>query len=138
MKIFIKYLKTEKAILVLALVAATINQVFSLLNPQVFGRIIDNYASQVENFTQSAFIKGVGVLLIVYVLFALLSRTAKAFQDYFVSVVSEKVGTSLYAKSVEYMFGLPFAVFEDQQSGSLLQKMQQARDKTKKLIGERQ
>jgi len=136
MKIFIKYLKTEKAILVLALVAATINQVFSLLNPQVFGRIIDNYASQVANFTQSAFIKGVGVLLIVYVLFALLSRTAKAFQDYFVSVVSEKVGTSLYAKSVEYMFGLPFAVFEDQQSGSLLQKMQQARDKTKKLIGD--
>lgn len=136
MKIFIKYLKTEKVILILALVAAAVNQIFSLFNPQIFGRIIDNYASQVGNFTQSAFIKGVGALLLIYVLFALLSRTAKAFQDYFVSVVSEKVGTSLYAQSVAYMFGLPFAVFEDQQSGSLLQKMQQARDKTKKLIGD--
>lgn len=136
MKIFLKYLKEEKVILVLALVAAAVNQIFSLFNPQVFGRIIDNYASQVGQFTQGAFVKGVGVLLLVYIMFALVSRIAKAFQDYFVSVVSEKVGTSLYAQSVAYMFGLPFAVFEDQQSGSLLQKMQQARDKTKKLIGD--
>lgn len=136
MKIFLKYLKEEKVILSLSLVAAAVNQIFSLFNPQIFGRIIDNYASQVGQFTQIAFIKGVGALLLLYVLFALVSRIAKAFQDYFVSVVSEKVGTSLYAKSVAYMFGLPFAVFEDQQSGSLLQKMQQARDKTKKLIGD--
>jgi len=134
MKIFLKYIKTEKVILLLALAAATVSQIFSLLNPQVFGRIIDNYASQVGNFTQSAFVKGVGILLVVYVLFALASRLAKAFQDYFVSMVSEKVGTSLYSDSVAFMFGLPFSVFEDQQSGSLLQKMQQARDKTKKLI----
>lgn len=136
MKKFLSYIKTEKKLLILALLTATLNQVFSLFNPQVFGRIIDNYASQIGEFTQAEFIKGVGLLLLVYVGFALLSRTAKAFQDYFVNTISEKVGTRIYGESVAHVLTLPFSVFENEQSGSILQKMQKARDNVKKLIGD--
>jgi ATP-binding cassette subfamily B protein len=136
MKKFITYLISEKKILLLSLLMATINQVFSLLNPQVFSRIIDGYASHIDDFTKTEFIKGVGILLLVYIGFALVSRTAKAFQDYFVNTISEKVGTRLYAKSVEHVFTLPFSVFENEQSGSILQKMQKARDNVKKLIND--
>lgn len=136
MKKFISYLKKERMFLFFALLAATINQVFSLFNPQVFGKIIDNYASQVSNYTQGDFIKGVGLLLLLYVGLALVSRTAKAFQDYFVNTISEKIGTRLYAKSVSHVFTLPFSVFENEQSGSILQKMQKARDNVKKFISD--
>lgn len=127
-------LQTEKLVLGLALLAASINQIFSLLNPQVFGKIIDDYASHITSFTQKEFIVGVSILLIIYIVFALISRIAKAFQDYLVSIVSEKIGTSLYAHYVQKVFQLPYKVFEDEQSGSLLQKMQKARDTTKRFI----
>lgn len=134
MKTFVSYLKPEKKILVLALFMASLNQIFSLLNPQVFGRIIDDYASVANTYITSDFIRGVGLLLLLYVFFALISRTAKAFQDYFVNIVSEKVGTRMYAQYVEQVFSIPFQVFENNQSGSILQKMQKARDQVKKLI----
>lgn len=136
MKQFLRYLKPEKNILFLALLMATLNQVFSLLNPQVFGKIIDDYASSATEFVQADFIKGVGLLLLLYVAFALISRIAKAFQDYFVSMVSEKVGTRIYAQYVEKIFKIHFEAFENQHSGSILQKMQKARDQVKKLIGD--
>lgn len=136
MKKFLQYLSSEKKFLGFALLAAAINQIFSLFNPQVFGKIIDDYASKISEFTQSDFIKGVGLLLLLYVGIALVSRIAKAFQDYFVNSISEKVGTKLYAESVEHVFTLPFSVFENEQSGSILQKMQKARDNVKKLIAD--
>lgn len=134
MNTFKQYILKHKKILVLSLFTAAINQIFSLLNPQVFRLILDNYASNVQNYTQSAFIQGVGILLLLYIGVALISRIAKAFQDYYVNVISERVGTELYSTSVGHVFRLPFSVFEDEQSGSILQKLQKARDHAKKFI----
>jgi len=120
--------------LALALASAALNQIFSLLNPQIFGRIIDNYASQIDTLTRTDFLRGVGLLLALYVGVALISRIAKAFQDYFVNTIAEKVGMKFYTENVERVLTLPFNVFESHQSGSILQKMQQARDAIKKLI----
>ncbi|MAQ77149.1 ABC transporter ATP-binding protein [Candidatus Campbellbacteria bacterium] len=129
-----KYLSKFKKTLGLALFFAAVNQIFSLLNPQVFRIIIDRYASSFQDYAQYEFIQGVGLLLLLYIGIAMVSRIGKAFQDYYVNVVSEKVGTRMYNDSVAHVFGLPFAVFENQQSGSLLQKLQKARDYAKKLI----
>ena len=134
MKIFFEYLKKYKWLVASALFFAAINQIFSLLNPQVFRLMIDNYASLYEQFTLEAFARGIGILSLIYIGIAFISRTAKAFQDYYVNVVSERVGTTLYNTAIEHVFTLPFSVFEDEQSGSLLQKLQRARDHVKKLI----
>lgn len=134
MKILKTYLFKEKRFLGFAFAAVVISQVFSLMNPQIIARIIDDYGANIQQFSQSEFITGVGRLLLLYMLIALVARTAKAFQDYFVSSVSEKVSTRLYGDSVRHVFTLPFGVFEDQQSGSILQKMQKARDNVKTLI----
>lgn len=128
------YIKKHKKLLFLSLIFAAVNQIFSLLNPQVFRIVIDRYASNFQDFTQNEFIMGVGLMLLLYVGVALISRTAKAFQDYYVNVVSERVGTGMYNDSVGHVFSLPFKIFEDEQSGSILQKLQKARDNAKKLI----
>jgi ATP-binding cassette subfamily B protein len=44
------------------------------------------------------------------------------------------VGAGLYAQAIAHSFSLPYAVFEDQRSGELLQKLQKARSDSQALI----
>lgn len=134
MKFAWKYVKKHKKILVFALILATINQVFSLLDPQIFRLIVDDYATKAGEIPQEAFVSGIILLLGLSVGVALISRIAKNFQDYFVNSITQKTGTELYAKSVEHTFSLPYEVFEDRRSGEILQKLQKARTDTQAII----
>src|SRR3989344_2217850 len=127
MKILYKYIKQHKKILILALVLATINQVFSLLDPQIFRLIIDNYATKANTLPRDVFLKGIILLLLASMGVALISRIAKNFQDYFVSSITQRVGTQMYSDSLEHTLSLPYEVFEDRRSGEVLQKLQKAR-----------
>lgn len=134
MRLLFAYLKRYKSVLVLTLVLATINQFFSLLDPQIFRIIIDNYATKATTLSHSVFLQGVILLLLADVGVAFVSRVAKNFQTYYENVVAQRVGTQLYAHSVSHSFSLPYAVFEDQRSGELLQKLQKARLDCQTLI----
>jgi ATP-binding cassette, subfamily B, bacterial len=129
-----KHIKKQKNLLILALVLAAINQIFSLLDPQVFRLIIDNYATKASTIPRSVFIQGVLLLLLLAVSVALISRIAKNFQDYVVNMITQRVGTAMYSQSVEHTLSLPYAVFEDQRSGEILQKLQKARLDTQTAI----
>lgn len=118
----------------LTLLLAAINQTFSLVDPQVFRLVIDNYVSKIGTISHDDFLRGVGLLLLASVGAALVSRIAKNFQQYYENVVTQRVGTELYSHSVEHSFSLPYAVFEDQRSGELLQKLQKARLDAQQLI----
>ncbi len=129
-----QYLKNYKKILISALFLATINQVFSLLDPQIFRKLIDNYATQIHQLSQQQFLQGVALLLLATIGVAFVSRVAKSFQDYYTNVVIQRLGTKMYSDSVSHSFSLPYAVFEDQRSGEFLQKLQQARNDSQVLI----
>lgn len=134
MQLLLNYLARYKRLLFAALLLATINQVFSLLDPQVFRLIVDRYASHLDTMPKNVFVHGVLLLLLAYIGVALVSRIAKNFQDYFVNVISQRVGAQLYERSVSHSFSLPYSVFEDQRSGEILQKMQKARSDAQTLI----
>ncbi len=134
MGFILQALRPYRKTLVLALALATVNQVFSLLDPQLFRIIVDRYASHPDQFATSDFLSGVGWLIAGLVGVALISRIAKNFQDYFVNVVSQRVGTGLYARSVAHTFALPYAVFEDQRSGEILRKMEKAKTDIQAII----
>jgi ATP-binding cassette subfamily B protein len=134
MKLLWSYIKRQQRILGLALVLATINQVFSLLDPQIFRMIVDRYATQISRYTPTEFAHGVLGLLLLSMGVALVSRIAKNFQDYYVSIVTQRVGASVYAHSIHHSFSLPYAAFEDQRSGELLLKLQKARTDAQALI----
>jgi ATP-binding cassette subfamily B protein len=128
------FLLRYKKLIAAALALATVNQVFSLLDPQVFRHIVDDYAVKSGQMTRDEFVRGVLLLLLAYVGVALISRIAKNFQDYFVSVIAQRTGANLYERSVSHSFSLPYAVFEDQRSGEILQKMHKARSDAQSLI----
>lgn len=134
MSLLWQYLKNYKKLLAGALVLATINQGFSLIDPQIFRILIDRYANRVDDLTRGDFFNGVLLLLGASMLTAFISRVAKNFQDYYVNVIVQRLGAQMYNHSVDHSFSLPFAVFEDQRSGEFLSKLQKARDDSQKLI----
>ena len=63
MKLLYRYVRNYWPIVALALMLATINQVFSLLDPLIFRYVIDNYATRFQEYTTSQFFQGVSLLL---------------------------------------------------------------------------
>ncbi len=134
MALLIHYLKKHWPLVVLALVLAAVNQIFSLLDPLIFRYIIDNYATKFHQYTTAQFIRGVSLLLGAAVGVAFISRVAKNFQDYYVNVVTQRTGAQLYADGVERSLSLPYSVFEDQRSGETLGKLQKVRSDVERFI----
>jgi len=134
MRLLISYLKKYKAMVIVALLLATINQVFSLMDPLIFKRIVDEYAAQPHRFTKAYYIKGVGGLILLSMGAAMVSRIAKNFQDYFVNVITQKLGAQIYSDGLKHSLQLPYQVFEDQRSGETLGKLQKVRTDVEKLI----
>jgi len=127
MKLLSTYIRAYRGLIIGALFLAAINRIFQLIDPQIFRLLVDRYASNVGDLQSHEFITGVGLLLLASVGAAFVSRVAKNFQDYYVNVITQKIGTRLYAQAIEHSFSLPYAAFEDQRSGELLQKLQKAR-----------
>lgn len=134
MKIFYNYLKKYWKLCLLTLVLASINQIFSLLDPYIFRYVIDEYATKPDLYTQAQFFKGIGFLLLAIVGVAFISRVAKNFQDYFLNGISQRVGADLYRDGVSHALSLPYNIFEDERSGETLSKLQKVRQDTEKLI----
>ena len=120
--------------MLLALLLAAINQVFSLLDPLIFRYVIDNYATRYREYTTGEFFRGVCLLLLGAVGVAFVSRVAKNFQDYFINVITQRLGAALYADGIGHSLELPYQVFEDQRSGETLGKLQKVRTDVEKLI----
>src|SRR5437870_1368483 len=134
MKLLWSYLRRYRGLLALALLLATVNQVFSLLDPLIFRIVIDRYAMRFRQYTTSQFIQGVSLLLAAAVGVAFVSRVAKNFQDYFTNVITQRLGARMYSDGLRHSLELPYAVFEDQRSGETLGKLQKVRSDVERLI----
>lgn len=134
MPILFAYLRQSWKLVLLALLLAAVNQIFSLLDPLIFRHIIDEYATQHDRYTTQQFFRGVGVLLLAAVGVAFVSRVAKNFQDYCVNVITQRLGARLYSDGIGHSLALPYSVFEDQRSGETLGKLQKARSDSERFV----
>ncbi len=139
MKLLLQYLSRYKALILLALLLAAVNQVFSLLNPYILGNyLIDPFANKAKYFRDNGlnneFYRGVLIGLLLIIGTAMVSRIAKAFQDYVVNVVIQKFGADLYTDGLRHALRLPFQDFEDQRSGETLSVLQKVRADCEKFI----
>ncbi len=140
MKILIQYIKPFKGLVFLAFILAAVNQTFSLFDPMIFGKLIDGFAKNPfldpagNERTQAMFLKGVGNMLLLLVGTAMVSRIAKAFQDYTVNVIIQKFGAALFTDGLKHSMQLPYQAFEDQRSGETLSILTKARADCEKFI----
>lgn len=133
-KLLYKYLSNYWRLCILALVLAAINQIFSLLDPAIFRHVVDDYATKANKFTTEQFLKGVGFFLLLGMGAAMVSRIAKNFQDYFLNVITQKMGAQIYQDGLRHSLSLPYQIFEDQRSGQTLSVLQKVRTDSEKLI----
>lgn len=134
MKLLYSYLKSYWPLIVLALTLAAINQIFSLLDPLIFRFVIDRYATRFQEYTTGQFVRGVTLLLGAAMGVAFVSRVAKNFQDYYINVITQRLGARLYSDGIRHSLELPYSVFEDQRSGETLGKLQKVRTDVERLI----
>ncbi len=136
MKILLSYLKPYKWLLALTLLMAAINQVFSLLDPLIFGKMFDKFVANphANEQTRSEFLWGISGYLGLIIGVAMVSRIAKAFQDYFGNVVTQKFGAKIFTDGLRHSMTLPYWEFEDQRSGETLSILTKVRADTEKFI----
>ncbi|MDB5271348.1 MAG: transporter ATP-binding protein [Hymenobacter sp.] len=140
MKILYSYLRNYWPLLVLALGLAAVNQVFSLLDPYFFRQLVDHFTAKYPDISGVRLVSFwpffweaiplVGIMLGV----AMVSRIAKNFQDYYVNVITQRLGAKMYSDGLRHSLELPYQVFEDQRSGETLGKLQKVRIDVEKLI----
>jgi len=136
MKILFRYLKQYKSTVFLTLFLASVNQIFSLLDPFILRKIIDDIATvyRSDNHTVEQFFAAILPLSAATVGVAFISRIAKNFQDYYISTITQKVGAQIYADGISHSLELPFESFEDQRSGETLGILQKVRTDVEKMI----
>src|SRR6185436_17565018 len=134
MKLLYSYLRQHRNMVLAILVLASINQIFSLLDPVIFRHVIDEYATRYSEYTTSQFFRGVSLLLAAAIGVAFVSRVAKNFQDYYINVITQRLGAQIYSDGIRHSLELPYSVFEDQRSGETLGKLQKVRTDVERLI----
>jgi ATP-binding cassette, subfamily B, bacterial len=148
MKILLHYIKPYRWLVFICLLLAAINQVFSMFSPAIAGNILDRFVTHPHVFdkantlprTMHEYLFGSGIysgavhFLLLLIGTAMISRIAKAFQDYFVNVVIQKFGASIFTEGLQHSMRLPYQDFEDQRSGETLSILTKVRDDTEKFI----
>jgi len=141
MKILFAYLKPYKWLVALTLFLAAINTGFSLIDPILFGKLV-NLAMDFKNnptdyswerfFTQPYY--SVLWLLLASIGVAMVSRIAKNFQDYFLNMIVQKFGAKVFTDGLQHAMKLPYQEFEDQRSGETLSILQKVRTDTERFM----
>ncbi len=135
----------------LSFLLAGLNTGFSLCDPILFGKLIDfvkhvfettavkGQVNGVEkviryNYPESDFVGHLLMIIGSMIGVAMLSRIAKAFQDYTVNTVIQRFGADVYTDGLKRALQLPYQRFEDQRSGETLAVLEKVRIDSEKFI----
>jgi ATP-binding cassette subfamily B protein len=144
MKVLLQYLRPYRLLVGLVLALAAINIGFSLMDPVIFGKLVNlanAHQSGEGGMLSDEFFwsfswsnPGVGALLLASITVAMISRLAKNFQDYFLNVVIQQFGARMFTDGLRHAMQLPYQEFEDQRSGETLSILQKVRTDTEKFM----
>lgn len=144
MKVLLSYLRPYKWLVALTLTLAAINIGFSLVDPILLGKLINlanDYQNSPAGFNNNSFFNavswdkpGVWFIVIASISVAMVSRIAKAFQDYFLNVVIQKFGARVFTDGLQHAMKLPYQEFEDQRSGETLSILTKVRADVEKFM----
>ena len=152
MKILLHYLKPHKWLVILTLTLAGVNIGFSLVDPILLGKLVNlaaDFRTNYLTFSKSSFFwdysettrngkpylqLGVFYILLFSISVAMISRIAKAFQDYFLNLVIQKFGAKVFTDGLQHAMKLPYQEFEDQRSGETLSILTKVRADVEKFM----
>ena len=134
MKILWKYLKPYKGLIILALLLALTAQLLNLIDPIIFGRIIDDYASGRGNLPENELVRGVLFWLALAIAIALLARLFRGLQEYFSRVAVARFGMDIFNEGLKQSLRLSYQEFEQSRSGETISLMQKVKTDTERFV----
>jgi ATP-binding cassette subfamily B protein len=134
MHILWKYLRPLRWWVALSLLLAGMAQTLTLVDPLIFGRIIDQYALNPDNKPDAELVRGALWWLLVAAAVAFAARLAKTFQDYVLTLVVQKFGMQVFNDGLRQTLRLSFQEFEDRSSGETIAMLQKVRTDTERFI----
>lgn len=134
MRILWKYLRPHRSLIIFSLFLAGIAQLLTLIDPLIFGKIIDDYAIKPGNKTEKELIQGVMGWLGLAILIAFLARLAKAFQEYTTRLAVARFGMQIFNDGLRQTLRLSFQEFEESRSGETLSVLQKVKTDTERFV----
>lgn len=134
MHIIWRYIRPLRWWVVLSLVLAGMAQILTLVDPLIFGMIVDEYVLNPDNKPDDVLVRGAVWWLFVAAAVALAARLAKAFQDYVLALVVQKFGMQIFNDGLRQTLRLSFQEFEDRSSGEAVAMLQKVRTDTERFI----
>ncbi len=134
MKLLISYLSKYKKFVILSFVLAALNTGFSLCDPVFFGKLFDFIKNNYQKLDEKTYVLGCLGFVACMIGVAMVSRIAKAFQDYTVNTVIQRFGADVYTDGLQQVMQLPYQKFEDQRSGETLAVLEKVRVDSEKFM----
>lgn len=134
MRILWTYLQPQRWWIVLSLSLAGVAQLLTLIDPLIFGKIIDDYAGNKKGLAEQERVEGAIFWLVVAVVVALLARLIKSFQEYIMRLAVQRFGMQIFNDGLKQTLRLSFPEFEQQRSGETLSTLQKVRTDTERFI----
>ena len=134
MQILWKYFKQQKWLVTISLLLAGIAQVLTLVDPIIFGKIIDEYAYNTGKLPKQELVNGVLYWLLIAIAIALAARIAKAFQEFFTRKAVQLFGMQIFNDGLKQTLRLSFQEFEEQRSGETLSILQKLKTDTERFV----
>ena len=134
MKILWKYLRPHRQLIFLSLLLAAIAQLLSLLDPVIFGKIIDKYATNNSNLPEAALIHGVLYWLFLALGIAIVSKLCRSLQEYITRKAVARFGMHIFNDGLKQTLRLSFQEFEESRSGTTLSVLQKVKTDAERFI----
>jgi ATP-binding cassette, subfamily B, bacterial len=134
MKILWKYLRPHRILIFWSLLLAAMAQLLNLLDPVIFGKIIDQYATNKNNLAQKELVRGILYWLFLALGIAVMARLFKALQEYITRKAVARFGMHIFNDGLKQTLRLSFQEFEESRSGTTLSILQKVKTDAERFI----
>lgn len=134
MQILWKYLKPHKILIILSLLLAATAQLLSLVDPVIFGKIIDQYSTNQKHLPERQLISEVIYWLLLALSIAVVAKLCKAIQEFTTRKAVARFGMSIFNDGLKQTLRLSFQEFEESRSGTTLAILQKVKTDAERFI----
>ncbi|TDE17183.1 ABC transporter ATP-binding protein [Dyadobacter psychrotolerans] len=129
-----KYLRPQRKLIAISLFLAAAAQLLTLLDPLIFGRIVDDYAGNPKNLTEKELINSVLYWLLIAAGIAVVSKLCKSCQEYLTRKAVAHFGMNIFNDGLKQTLRLSFQEFEENRSGTTLSVLQKVKTDTERFV----
>lgn len=134
MQLLWQYLRPQQKLIILSLILAAAVQLLLLIDPLIFGHIIDQYATNKNNLAEAQLLREILKWLFIALGIAVLSKLFKSCQDYVTRKAVATFGMQVFNDGLKQTLRLSFQEYEESRSGTTLSVLQKVKTDAERFI----